>query len=701
MDRLKNLLQDNKKQSVVISFFIILFSVLTYFLLLNNVKPVQYDLDLLSISNKTIYSPITIEDKAATAKKRQEASDRVKDQYVYREDYNQNRIDIVNSIFDVVVEVQQNTATKSKNKGQALLNEQVKSVKAKLPEDIIDNLSDDVFAALLKASPQELNIARASLTTSINRVMSDQIRTDQVKQAKKELANELSYVSLNSTLKKAMITIGQFAIVPNYFYDAEATKERKRIESEQVNPVYILQGQVLVKEGETITKEKYDQLQLVGLLNKNQTYQPYIGLLLLIGLFAYFIYKQLHMLEKKELLYSVAYFSILIFTLLIIKGISLFQSVQFTGLEYITPVAIGTLLIKFLFGNRYIIVSSLIFSICGSIMFNQGVNGSLNYGVGVYILMSAIAVLFSNKERDKRSMVMHSGMLISLVNVATILILLLLRNGQYSSVEIGINLLMGLGSGILSSIITMGVLPFIEDSFGMISPFKLMELGSPNHPLLRKILLETPGTYHHSIMVANLAEAACEAVGANGLLARVGSYYHDIGKTVNPGYFIENQMNGRNPHDFITPEKSRDIIFAHVSDGVKILQKYKMPNDIIDIAAEHHGTTLLKYFYYKEKEKNPTISEKEFRYSGPKAHSKETAIVGVADSVEAAVRSLKQPDMEKIEELVSAIINDRLQDGQFALCDLTFKELSLIEQSLCETLKGTFHSRIQYPNQEK
>src|SRR5699024_7747436 len=222
----------------------------------------------------------------------------------------------------------------------------------------------------------------------------------------------------------------------------------------------------------------------------------------------------------------------------------------------------------------------------------------------------------------------------------------------------------------------------------------------PNHPLLRKLLVEAPGTYHHSIMVANLSETACEAIGANGLLARVGAYYHDIGKTVRPHYFIENQLAIKNPHDVIDPKQSADIIISHPYDGAAMLKKHRLPKEIIDIAEQHHGTSLLKYFYYKEKEFNKDVKESEYRYPGPKPQTKEAAIICICDSVEAAVRSLKEPTEEKIEEIVSSIINDRMMDGQLDECPITLKELKSIRIAIGETLKGIFHSRIQYPAKE-
>lgn len=304
-------------------------------------------------------------------------------------------------------------------------------------------------------------------------------------------------------------------------------------------------------------------------------------------------------------------------------------------------------------------------------------------------------------EQNQRSKILQAGSLAAIVNLFTIWTLMFLPNGQFTGLEYGYHILTAIFSGIGSAVLTMGLLPLFEASFGILSTMKLIELSNPNHPLLRKILMEAPGTYHHSVMVANLADAACEAIGANGLLARVGCYYHDIGKTRRPNFFIENQMHGENPHDRLPCDKSANIIISHVIDGVEILKKYHMPKEIIHIAEQHHGTTLLKFFYHKALQNGENVKEEDYRYPGPKAQTKESAVIGIADSVEAAVRSLRQPTPETIESLVRDIIADRLQDGQLNECDLTLKEIETVAHSFCETLKGIFHSRIEYPEIKK
>ena len=249
----------------------------------------------------------------------------------------------------------------------------------------------------------------------------------------------------------------------------------------------------------------------------------------------------------------------------------------------------------------------------------------------------------------------------------------------------------------------MGILPFLEGTFNEVTTLKLLELSNPNHPLLKKLLMEAPGTYHHSMLVANLAEMASEEVGANSVIVRIGSYYHDVGKTERPYFFGENQMGGENPHTHMMPNLSAKIIISHVKDGISLAKKYNIPKVIQDIIAEHHGTTLVKYFYYtmKNNSENPDdIKEEDFRYPGPVPSSKEAGIIMLADSVEAAVRSIKQPNEDKIKEMINNIINDKLSCGQLNNCNLTIKDIEKIKKCFLTALNGIYHHRIEYPKEK-
>ncbi|WP_243524482.1 HD family phosphohydrolase [Bacillus pseudomycoides] len=680
----------------------ILLGAVLFFALMNNVKPEQLDVKMLSISKQTIHSPIKIEDKVTTDRKKREAAQKVEDQYTYRSEYKQNKVDIVNSVFGAIKEVDGETKSGSPDEQKTIsAAERLEKLKKKLPTDLTKSLSDSVLLQFVNAEPAQLSLARDAMVTAINNIMSTHIKMNEENDARERFVNEIRNVNVNSDLKEALNVLGKYAIEANYFYDSTATKDRKKLAEDAVAPVYILQGQILVKEGDTITREVYDQLKLVGLLEQGNTFQPFVGLAIVIGVLLFFMHKQFESflkLKREEKPYILAYTTIVAITVVLMKIISLFQKLEYAGIAYVVPVAMGTILVKLMIGDRFVFITSIIFSVCGSIMFNEGVTSTLNYSVGIYVLLSSLSVSIFLKEKNRRTMILQAGILVSVLNVVLLAALLLLRNGNFSPLEIGSQLLMAAASGIISSILAMGILPYLESGLGIVSSMKLMELSSPNHPLLRKILLEAPGTYHHSVMVANLSEAACEAVGANGVLARVGAYYHDIGKTLQPHFFIENQMGIENPHDKLDPETSRDIIIAHVTNGVKMLEEHHIPQEIIDIAGQHHGTTLLKYFYYKAiKEDKEKYTEDMFRYPGSKATSKESAIVGIADSVEAAVRSMNHPTPEQINNLVQSIIKDRLQDGQFSECNLTFKELQIVGKTLCETLNGIFHSRIKYP----
>jgi putative nucleotidyltransferase with HDIG domain len=253
---------------------------------------------------------------------------------------------------------------------------------------------------------------------------------------------------------------------------------------------------------------------------------------------------------------------------------------------------------------------------------------------------------------------------------------------------------------IISAILAIGFLPILENVFNIVTAMKLLELSNPNQKLLKRLLVEAPGTYHHSIMVANLAEVAAEEVGGNQVLARVASYYHDIGKIRRPYFFKENQLGRDNPHDKMTPNLSALVVILHVKDGLELAEEYNLPKEIKDVIAEHHGTTLAKYFYItmKNSSKNPEDIKKEnFKYPGPIPRTKESAIIMLADSVEAAVRSIQEPTKGKIEEMVNNIISSKLNEGQLDNCDLTFMDLNKIRLAFLSTLNGIYHKRIEYP----
>lgn len=697
----------------VLFFFVI--GVVLYTLMYSNVKPEKLDISLLTVAEKTIRSPATVEDKKSTEKKRQDAVNQVQDVYTLKREYTSNQVELISSIFDSAAEVndeiqgdmkKQNADAEEfpNSSSEPTVEEKVTKLKSKLTDRVTKELSNPVFTSLVQASKDELSIAKDLTVTAINNVMSKRISADDVENAKKSLEEELKFTTLNGELKNAAIELGRYAVIQNEFYDPVATEELRELAAESVEPVRILQGQIIVEEGRLIRQDEYRQLELAGLLENEKSFKPFIGLIILLTIILssiYFYFYQMKGQPEKRQTNLLLFGIIFILSLFILKLISMLQIFNYSGIGYLFPAAMAGMLIKILIDEKLAILTSIILAVCGSILFNEGVSGTLNFSEGIYILFSALAGILFLSDHNQRSKILQAGSFAAVVNLFTIWALMFLPNGQFSGLEYGYYIITAIFSGIASAVLTIGLLPFFEASFGILSTMKLIELSNPNHPLLRKILMEAPGTYHHSVMVANLSDAACEAIGANGLLARVGSYYHDIGKTKRPNFFIENQMHLENPHDRLPPDKSASIIIAHVTDGSDILKKYNMPKEIIQIAEQHHGTTLLKFFYHKALQKDEGIKEEDYRYPGPKAQTKESAIIGIADSVEAAVRSLSTPTPETIETLVKKIVADRLQDGQLNECDLTLKELETVSHSFCETLKGIFHSRIEYPEMTK
>ncbi|PLT30967.1 HD family phosphohydrolase [Peribacillus deserti] len=709
-------LKDLLRMKVFQALLFILLGLITYLVMFDNVMPEKINVSLLTPADKTIRAPQTVVDKEKTEQYKQEAAKDVEDVFTQKKEYAENRVDLISSIFDSVQEVKAELEIKQQEKAEKDEGDLPSSktqigtpahaalAKQKLTGNVTKDLSDDVFMALIKADEQNFVMARDLTLTAIHNVMSTKIPASEVEPAKNRAAEQLKISSLPKDIKDAAIELARFAIIQNEFYDSQKSEEKVQTAVEGVEPVKILQGEVIVEEGQLVDRDIYRQLKLAGLLEEQTSYLPFIGLGLFIlltmsGLFYYFQLNKENTDKKQSqiLLFSFVY----LLALLIMKTVSLFQEAEYIDMVYFFPAAFAAMLIKVLLNERLAIAITIVLASYGTIIFNDGTASNLHIAAGLYILLSGAAGIILLYTKNYRAKILQAGLFLSLLNFLLILALLFIMDVRSLKIEFVFYIISALVSGLASSILTIGVLPFFETGFGILTTMRLIELSNPNHPLLRRILTDAPGTYHHSIMVANLAESACESIGANGLLARVGCYYHDIGKTKRPQFFIENQMNIENPHDRLDPEKSKDIIIAHVSDGVESLTKHRLPEEIVSIAKEHHGTTLLKYFYHKAAQQREDVKESEFRYPGPKPQTKESAVISIADSVEAAVRSMGNPTAEKIDQLIKSIIVERLEDGQFNECDITMKELDIVKKSLSETLKGIFHTRIEYPEIKK
>lgn len=693
---------------------------------LTNVYTETYEIERYSISSDTIQSPITIEDTKETERRKRESLNAVEDRYLISAEVAEERINYVSELFDVIetvnlpvkpaqVEIEEDqeetegetTPDRSQNSDQSLpvktTTDKIIEFKELASQEIVTNIAEDDLVLLMNTSDREKTIAYELLTTTLNEIFNEGIKQEELSDAKAQLSQRFQYSTLRDELKEILLRVGEFALVENSFFSLEETLDAESQAINNIEPAMIRAGEVIVREGQTITNEIYDKLDLVGLLNSDRNLFPVIGLVVLVLLLVSLIgYGLLTYIEKRYLQFNYLFTLIIISVVMVVlmKAVSLF-STDTNKLFLLMPIAAGSMLLKILFKERLAIIFAIVFSIVGTVIFNEHIPGSLNLEVGIYFLaaqLCSIATLVAIKDRVA---IFKTVAISGVVNILIILSFIFLSYDSYQISNILLFLIFAYVSALMAGIVAIGALPFFETVLKLLSDTKLLTLANPNHPLLRRILTEAPGTYHHSVMVANLSEAACEAIGGNGLLARVASYYHDLGKTKKPHYFIENQMGMENPHNFLEPKQSANIIINHPYDGAKILEEHKMPIEIINIAKEHHGTSLLKYFYFKDKETNKDVKEETYRYPGPLPQTKESAIVSLCDPIEAAVRSLEQPTKEKIDKLINSIIQDRLQDGQLNDSHLTFKELTKIKQTISETLTGIYHSRIQYPKDTK
>lgn len=360
---------------------------------------------------------------------------------------------------------------------------------------------------------------------------------------------------------------------------------------------------------------------------------------------------------------------------------------------YLIPVAGVAMLVTILFNYQLAVAVVLLAGVIVGIVTGNHIE------FPIVSLISGLFAVFMVSHLSQRSELTQAGLGISLT-LAYLCLAASLMQGQ-SLVMTVRNAGWGMISGIFSAVLTIGGLPFLESAFGVTTSLRLLELSSPNQFLLRELMTNAPGTYNHSVVAANLAESAAEAIGADPLLARVGAYYHDIGKMKRPFFFIENQID-INEHDKINPNLSCLIITAHVKEGVELAKEHRLPPEIIDIIREHHGTTLVTYFYHRAKEKvvKDRISEDDFRYSGVRPRSKEAALVMLADSVEAAARTMSKPSLNRLEQLIRKIVQGKLNDGQLDESDLTLADLEKIIKAFSQTIASVYHYRIEYPKTE-
>ena len=531
------------------------------------------------------------------------------------------------------------------------------------------------------------------------------------REARAKLRSQAELLSLfGRELSPVVLKIAENFVRPNLTFNKSETEERKIKAKERANPVYfqVKKGEVILRTGERVQEE---HLLKIKALRKEKEKSHLSFIFAGLGLLTFLLLATLYEFSTKNIRkISLSQKDLIFFssTLLgIIALLKLFQSItdilggEFFSIPassylYLFPIASGAMIVRIVINSEVAIVFATLTSyLCAYLMGNQ-------LFFFIFTLMGSVVGAHKVARCEQRSILIKAGLTVGGINLLTILSYNLI-SGNPLRMALLSDLIMGFLAGILASMIVLAMAPVIEGLFGYTTDIKLLELANMDNPILKDLILQAPGTYHHCVFVGNLVEGAAKSIAANPLLAKVSAYYHDIGKLKKPLYFIENAGGIENKHDHLTPSMSSLILVSHVKDGVELARENHLGERIAQIIQQHHGTSLTSFFYQKAKEReNPEIDsheEEDFRYPGPKPQTKEAGIVMLADSVEAATRSLSDPTPARIKNLVQEIINRIFLDGQLEECELTLKDLQKIEESFSRTLTAFFHKRIDYPSQ--
>jgi cyclic-di-AMP phosphodiesterase PgpH len=512
---------------------------------------------------------------------------------------------------------------------------------------------------------------------------------------------------LSNRQKQHLTGVIQKLFRPNLTFNKNETDTRKLQAREAVKPVLfqIKQGEMIVREGERVTEEQIKKLR--GLRDQGRDYNTLrnasgllLCLLLLLFTGHHFARRNIRKYRprNRDLVFLAGTFLglfILVKLAIFLAGAveTAFPYIESSAYYYIFPFAVGAMLVRIVLNSEVALVFAIISSLAMGVLFGN------NLFIALFALVGSLTGAHWVRQCMERTSLYRAGLRLSLVN-ALLIYGIHLMQGLPFDLQFIFKLGFGVAGGILCAVIVTGTIPVVESLFKYTTDIKLLELANLNTPLLRELMIQAPGTYHHSIIVGNLVEAGAEAINANPLLARVAAYYHDIGKIKKPLYFIENLGSHENRHDKLAPSMSALILMSHVKDGVELATESGLGAPLVDIIRQHHGTTLIKYFHDKaqnKKDAGPQVDERDYRYPGPKPQTREAALIMLADAVEAASRTLAEPTPARIQGMVQKIINNVFIDGQLDECELTLKDMHNIAKSFNRILAGIFHHRIDYP----
>lgn len=705
----------NKMGRYFLPVLLLLFFLITSGILYSSVHQTDTNYREGQVAEENIRANKTIEDTPATQQKQELAAEAVGPEYTYQEEIASEQQQLVNRLFDMVEKVRGDSAEENERRREeatdddaveevtedekvAAMNEEIEQTEE---EEIsfYQQIPRNFYRIVFSLEQEELTQVQEETLDIVEQRMTEQVRQADLNTARQDAQEQVETLDISNEQKEAVSDLMNEVIVVNTFLNEQRTEELRQEAEDSVQPVMIYQGEIIVREGSQIDSNAIQKLNVLGMTEQSQSFFPFIAIILVALLQIAVLYYFTHSVKNKDKRENQVVFYVVAMTLslLFMKFFQLFQTEAMAYIPLFFPAAFIPVVLNLFVNRRSGILAAAFQVVLAAFIFYEAAGTNVLPIILLSYMFSGLMGTLLPRRRishqGKQSMlwIVVFPFLISLT-------IFVLQGVNFADSQTWIALACSLTGSVLSLLMGVGLYQFIELMITDDSDIVLNELSNPNHTLLKKLLEEAPGTYHHSMMVANLSANAVAEIGGNTLLTRVACYYHDIGKLKHANFFVENLPQGaENPHNFLLPEDSKQIIFGHVTDGVKVLEQEKMPQMVIDICQQHHGTTLMKFFYSKAKERNSEVTEEEFRYPGPNPQTREAGVVSIADSCEAAVRAMENPTNEKIDEFVSNLITDRMLDGQLDDTQLTLKELKIIKKSLINGLCSTFHSRIKYP----
>ena len=538
------------------------------------------------------------------------------------------------------------------------------------------------------------NETQSQLRAALGRLQQGQVRQDDLGRSESMVASQLSQ-NLPAPVRQAALILGERLLIPNYLIDEDATQTGKNRARDSVQPISytVNRDQVIVYRGQLVSAFDAERLAAVGLTRPSFNLERSAGVFLLVLLFSSLLLGLAPSLTKVSL-YRRRTMTLLSAFALIVTLVGVILVPVQPILAYIVPIAAPVLLVTVFYGFAPAIVTA----VCYAAFFALATGGSFEL-LFIHLLASLGAVLFARRLSTSTGFI-QSGVLVAVLIFAGILAFSLLSS-SFSVHNVPKYLLAAGLNGALTATFVFAGAAFLGSAVGIVTFLQLLELENPRHPLLRRLASEMPGTYSHSLRISRLAERAAGEVGADPLLARVQALYHDIGKVSISEYFVENQQGGTNPHSKLSPRESADVLRSHISEGLSLAKQEGLPEQIARAIPEHHGTFRMSYFWEMAKKSGKQADQADYRYLGPKPQSKETAILMLADAVEAASRTLSNPDEVMVSELIQRLITERIDDGQLDETPLTTQELNRIKASFTQTIISDLHKRISYPDSKE